>query len=68
MPSRVRRHPPDAVPDRPSFFHRRACIGYTGVVTFASFSPAVVTGPSGGEDPARHARALTTGQLMARPA
>ena len=66
--------------DFTSFFHALADIGYTGPVTFESFSSAVVAAGlsndlaiwrnlwTDGEDLARHARAFMAGHLTARPA
>ncbi|UQU68273.1 sugar phosphate isomerase/epimerase [Couchioplanes caeruleus] len=66
--------------DFTSFFHALADIGYTGPVTFESFSSAVVAAGlsndlaiwrnlwTDGEDLARHARAFLANQLTARPA
>jgi D-psicose/D-tagatose/L-ribulose 3-epimerase len=63
--------------DFTSFFHALADVGYTGPVTFESFSSAVVAPGlsndlaiwrdlwSDGEDLARHARAFVAGQLAA---
>ncbi|MEV4640928.1 sugar phosphate isomerase/epimerase family protein [Actinoplanes sp. NPDC049548] len=65
--------------DFTSFFHALADIGYTGPITFESFSSAVVARGlsndlaiwrnlwSDGEDLARHARAFMADQLTARP-
>ncbi|MFI7602975.1 sugar phosphate isomerase/epimerase family protein [Actinoplanes sp. NPDC049681] len=65
--------------DFTSFFHALADIGYTGPITFESFSSAVVAPGlsndlavwrnlwSDGEDLARHARAFMANQLTARP-
>ena len=66
--------------DFTSFFHALADIGYTGPITFESFSSAVVARGlsndlaiwrnlwSDGEDLARHARAFIANQLTGRPA
>jgi D-psicose/D-tagatose/L-ribulose 3-epimerase len=66
--------------DFTSFFHALGDIGYTGPITFESFSSAVVARGlsndlaiwrnlwSDGEDLARHAREFIAGQLTARPA
>ncbi|GAA2712411.1 sugar phosphate isomerase/epimerase family protein [Actinoplanes palleronii] len=66
--------------DFTSFFHALGAIGYTGPITFESFSSAVVApGLSAdlsiwrnlwddGEDLARHARQFIAGHLSARPA
>jgi D-psicose/D-tagatose/L-ribulose 3-epimerase len=66
--------------DFTSFFHALADIGYTGPITFESFSSAVVARGlsndlaiwrnlwSDGEDLARHARAFSENQLTGRPA
>ena len=66
--------------DFTSFFHALADIGYTGPITFESFSSAVVARGlsndlaiwrnlwSDGEDLARHARAFMANHLTGRPA
>jgi D-psicose/D-tagatose/L-ribulose 3-epimerase len=66
--------------DFTSFFHALGTIGYTGPVTFESFSSAVVAPGlsadlsiwrnlwSDGEDLARHARQFVTSHLTAVPA
>jgi D-psicose/D-tagatose/L-ribulose 3-epimerase len=66
--------------DFTSFFHALADIGYTGPITFESFSSAVVASGlsndlaiwrnlwTDGEDLARHARAFIANQLTAVPA
>ncbi|MEV8503440.1 sugar phosphate isomerase/epimerase family protein [Actinoplanes sp. NPDC051475] len=65
--------------DFTSFFHALEDVGYTGPITFESFSSAVVARGlsndlaiwrnlwSDGEDLARHARAFMANQLTARP-
>jgi D-psicose/D-tagatose/L-ribulose 3-epimerase len=66
--------------DFTSFFHALADVGYTGPITFESFSSAVVAAGlsndlaiwrnlwTDGEDLARHARAFIAGHLTAVPA
>ena len=66
--------------DFTSFFHALADIGYTGPITFESFSSAVVAAGlsndlaiwrnlwTDGEDLARHAHAFIANQLTAVPA
>jgi D-psicose/D-tagatose/L-ribulose 3-epimerase len=65
--------------DFPSFFHALIDVGYTGPITFESFSSAVVARGlsndlaiwrnlwSDGEDLARHAREFIANHLTARP-